>query len=75
MEVFKMEGFGFEIGETVYYRLTIKTPLLIVARLLKECSGGVQKQYECRLGISCGYPPVTLEPTKTFLFHEIELER
>lgn len=78
-------GFRFKVGDIVHHRLTspreypkdlppqVRTPLLIIARTANECSGGIQLHYECRIGIASGSPPMTFDPSRMYMFHELEV--
>jgi hypothetical protein len=75
-------NFKYNIGETVFHRLKlerpdgkdVQTPVLIIERLVIQCSGGTQLFYQCRLGVT-SFGPITFEPTKLYSFAECELER
>jgi hypothetical protein len=80
-----MGEFRFELGQIVYHRINrpaeykedtkpARNPLLIVERIKRECEGGIQLSYACRLGCPTWTAPTIIVPEKFYEFFEIELE-
>ncbi|OHB72967.1 MAG: hypothetical protein A2W17_03525 [Planctomycetes bacterium RBG_16_41_13] len=75
--------FKFKIGDIAYHKLNLKdkyaeggyrnTPVLIVSRMVEECSGGIQLFYLCRLGVCNETVPVTFDPSNLHKINECEL--
>lgn len=48
----KQLGFRFEVGEVLAHKLDKIGQLFVIERLLRECEGGVQREYLCRSSLS-----------------------
>lgn len=78
-------GFKFKIGEIVRHRMLSKTVfiknkqathVLITGRIANEYLGGVQLQYDVRVGSEVtNAGETTFDPRKEYRVHELELER
>ena len=69
-------GFKFKIGDIVEHKFgaTNRIELIIVERIIRECSGGIQKSYSVRVKVptfSVNQPTIEGKCIEVF---EIELE-
>lgn len=68
-----MKGFKFKLGEVVGHRANINSRFTILEQVSRECSGGIQLSYCCRMSVPDGVtaPGVSVDSAPYLM--EIEL--